>query len=76
MKLHQIALVKDIGTVNSRNDHYKVVDLRFLEKNQVKNYPLIDLLKFGCKKVKLVMNLRFNMMKDLVIFTSKVLLQT
>ena len=30
----------------SRKDQYKIVDLYFFEKQQVKRYPLIDLLKF------------------------------
>ena len=37
-----------------RNDQYKIIDLHFFfEKQHVENYPLIDLLKFDYRKVKL-----------------------
>ena len=37
----------------SRNDQYKIVDLNIFEKQHTESYPLIDLLKFDCKKVEL-----------------------
>ena len=36
-----------------RHDQYEIVDLHFLEKQHVKKYSLIDLLKFDYRKVKL-----------------------
>ena len=38
----------------SRDDQNKIVDLHFFEMQHVEEYPLIDLLKFDYRKVKLV----------------------
>ena len=36
-----------------KNGQYKIVDLKFYEKQHVEKYLLIDLLEIDCKKIRL-----------------------
>ena len=58
----------------SKNDQYKIIDLHFFEKHAGK-YPLIDLLRFDCRKVICMTISRVIVIRACVTFTSKLLLR-